>query len=193
MKKDISELEYTNLTSTNDELDMRRLVLIGRSECGKTTLKQVLRGEKITYVKTQYVSQYDVLIDMPGEYAENLDLAHAIDIYTAEADVVGLCLSATEPYSLYPPNVAPYAHRDIIGIVTKIDHWAADVDQAVRWLELTGCKKIYTVSAYSGEGVDGIIDFLKIKHEKKSIRHVMDQVHDEDFGRLSEIAPHYLA
>ena len=34
----------------------------------KTTLKQVLRGENITYKKTQYVSQYDCVIDMPGEY-----------------------------------------------------------------------------------------------------------------------------
>lgn len=49
---------------------MRRILLIGRSESGKTTLKQVLRGEKITYKKTQYVSQYDCIIDMPGEYAE---------------------------------------------------------------------------------------------------------------------------
>ena len=51
--------EYADLTETNTELDMRRLVLVGRSECGKTTLKQVLRGEKITYEKTQYVSQYE--------------------------------------------------------------------------------------------------------------------------------------
>ena len=53
---------------------MRRILLIGRSESGKTTLKQVLRGENITYKKTQYVSQYDCVIDMPGEYAENLIL-----------------------------------------------------------------------------------------------------------------------
>lgn len=45
---------------------MRRILLIGRSESGKTTLKQVLRGENITYKKTQYVSQYDCVIDMPG-------------------------------------------------------------------------------------------------------------------------------
>lgn len=186
-------IEYSDLSSTNDEYDMRRLVLIGRSECGKTTLKQVLRGEKITYVKTQYVSQYDVLIDMPGEYAENLDLAHAIDCYTAEADVVALCLSATEPYSLYPPNVAPYAHRDIIGIVTKIDHWAADTEQAVRWLELCGCKRIYCVSAYSGEGIDDIIDFLKIRHEKTNMKRVLDAVNQEKFGKLTDLPDYYMA
>ena len=91
---------------------MRRILLIGRSESGKTTLKQVLRGENITYKKTQYVSQYDCVIDMPGEYAENLDLAHTIDLYAAESDVVGIVLSATEPYSLYPPNITPLGNRD---------------------------------------------------------------------------------
>ncbi len=184
--------EYADLTETNTELDMRRLVLVGRSECGKTTLKQVLRGEKITYEKTQYVSQYDVLIDMPGEYAENLDLAHAIALYTSESDVVGVCISATEPYSLYPPNVTPYANRDIVGIVTKIDHWAADVAQATRWLELTGCKKIFHVSSYTGQGVDDIIDFLKIKHTKHKVGYVMDKIHNEDFNRLCDLPSYFL-
>jgi len=185
-------IELSDLTETNTDLDMRRLVLVGRSECGKTTLKQVLRGEKITYQKTQYVSQYDVLIDMPGEYAENLDLAHAIAIYTSESDVVGICISATEPYSLYPPNVTPYANRDIFGIVTKIDHWAADVEQAHRWLELTGCKTIFHVSSYTGEGVDGIIDFLKVKHDKKPVHEVMRKIHDEDFDRLTDLPSYFL-
>ncbi|MBQ9155366.1 MAG: ethanolamine utilization protein EutP [Eubacterium sp.] len=171
---------------------MRRLILIGRSECGKTTLKQVLRGEKITYHKTQYVSQYDVLIDMPGEYAENLDLAHTIDLYTAESDVVGVCLSATEPYSLYPPAITPLANRDVIGIVTKIDHWDADPDQAEAWLRLTGCRRIYRVSAYTGEGVDDIIDFLKIKHSKTDVESVMAELHQEKFHKLSQIEPHFL-
>ncbi len=190
--KDSISIDYTTLTDTNQDLDMRRLVLVGRSECGKTTLKQVLRGEKITYVKTQYVSQYDVLIDMPGEYAENLDLAHAIALYTSESDVVGVCISATEPYSLYPPNVTPYANRDIFGIVTKIDHWAADVDQAVRWLELTGCKKIFCVSSYTGEGVDDIIDFLKIKHEKRTVTNVMREINNEKFGKLCSLPGYFL-
>lgn len=184
--------QYSELTQTNQDIEMRRLVLVGRSECGKTTLKQVLRGEKITYQKTQYVSQYDVLIDMPGEYAENLDLAHAIALYTSESDVVGICISATEPYSLYPPNVTPYANRDIFGIVTKIDHWAADVEQAARWLELTGCKRIFRVSAYTGEGVDDIIDFLKVKHEKKPVGQVMAQIHDETFGKLADLPTYFL-
>ena len=44
---------------------MKKLVLIGRSEAGKTTLTQALRGEKIHYHKTQYVNNFDVIVDTP--------------------------------------------------------------------------------------------------------------------------------
>ena len=155
---------------------MRRILLIGRSESGKTTLKQVLRGENITYKKTQYVSQYDCVIDMPGEYAENLDLAHTIDLYAAESDVVGIVLSATEPYSLYPPNITPLGNRDEVGIVTKIDHWAANPQQAAEWLKLTGCKEIF--------------EFLREEHDICPVEKVMDALHKESFGKQAEL-PHY--
>ena len=171
---------------------MRRMVLVGRSECGKTTLKQVLRGERITYKKTQYVSQYDCIIDMPGEYAENLDLAHAIDLYVAEADVVGIVLSATEPYSLYPPDVTTLGNRDEIGIVTKIDHWCADPEQAARWLRLTGCKKIFFTSAYTGEGIDEIVKFLEEEHELCPVGQIMDKMHQESFKKPAKLKPYHL-
>ena len=84
---------------------MKKIILMGRSECGKTTLTQALKGDVIHYHKTQYINHYDVVIDTPGEYAENASLAKALALYTYEADVVGLLLSSTEPYSLYPPCV----------------------------------------------------------------------------------------
>ena len=49
---------------------MKKIILMGRSECGKTTLSQALRGGEIAYRKTQYINHYDVVIDTPGEYAE---------------------------------------------------------------------------------------------------------------------------
>ena len=78
---------------------------MGRSESGKTTLTQALRGERIRYRKTQYVNHFDVVIDTPGEYIQTKQLGYALALYAYEADVVGLLLAATEPYSLYPPNI----------------------------------------------------------------------------------------
>ena len=46
---------------------MKKIILMGRSECGKTTLTQALKGREITYHKTQYINNFDVIIDTPGE------------------------------------------------------------------------------------------------------------------------------
>ena len=140
---------------------MRKIIFIGRSEAGKTTLTQAMKGEKITYHKTQYVNHFDVIIDTPGEYAETKNLGGALAMYSFESDVVGLLLSAIEPYSLYPPCVTPVCNREVVGIVTKIDHPMANVEQAAEWLRLAGCEKIFYISAYTGEGVAELLEHLR--------------------------------
>lgn len=139
---------------------MRKIILMGRSECGKTTLRQALNGEKLHYHKTQYVNHFQVVIDTPGEYAENQTLGRALALYSYEADVVGLLISATDNYSLFPPCVTAASTRPVIGIVTQIDHENARPDLAKMWLELAGCKDIFFVSSYTGEGIDQILDYL---------------------------------
>ncbi len=140
---------------------MKKIILMGRTECGKTTLTQALKGETIHYHKTQYVNRFDVIIDTPGEYIETKNLGNALAMYTFEADVVGLLISAREPYSLYPPCVAPICNRPVIGIVTQINEKDADPNQAERWLRLAGCETVFRIDSKTGEGVWRILDYLK--------------------------------
>jgi ethanolamine utilization protein EutP len=166
---------------------MKKMILVGRSECGKTTLRQALKGKEICYEKTQYINHFDVVIDTPGEYAETNKLARALALYSYESDIVALLISATEPYSLYPPCVSRVCNRPVIGIVTQIDAPNADVDQAEKWLELTGCERIFRVSSYTGEGIWEILEYLKeegdilpweIKSEAEKPRQVLSTKHD---------------
>ena len=140
---------------------MKKLLLMGRSMAGKTTLTQALRGEEIRYYKTQDVKHYESVIDTPGEYAQSHRLSKALALYTYEADVVGILVAANEPYSLFPPNVTSQANRDCIGIVTKIDLPDANVPLADRWLKVAGCTKIFHVNSLKGEGVQDILNYLK--------------------------------
>lgn len=144
---------------------MRKLILMGRSGAGKTTLTQALKGAKIEYHKTQSISYEDWLIDTPGEYAENAGLGRALALYSYEADVVGLLLAADEPYSLYPPNITCMVNREVIGIVTHRD--GASPERADRWLRLSGCKEVFHIDSVTGEGIENLIDFLK-KPSKKN-------------------------
>ena len=140
---------------------IKKIIFLGRTGCGKTSLTQAMRGKKINYHKTQYINYYDVVIDTPGEYAENNSLGRALALYSYEADVVGLLMSATEPYSLYPPCCTASANREVIGIVTKIDRENANTERAERWLRIAGCKNIFFVSSKTGEGIENLLNYLK--------------------------------
>ena len=140
---------------------MKKIILIGRSGAGKTTLTQAMKGEEIKYHKTQYVNYFECIIDTPGEYAQTHELGYALALYSYEADVVGLLLSATEPYSLYPPNMPCMVNREVVGIVTQINEPKADPERAARWLRLSGCKKIFYVDSTVGTGVPDILSYLR--------------------------------
>lgn len=142
---------------------MKKLILMGRSESGKTTLKQALTGEQVHYYKTQYVHYDDVLIDTPGEYAQTKHLGYALALYAYEADVVGLLVAATESYTLFPPNITCMVNREVIGIVTKINDPGANLALAERWLRNSGCKDIFFVDSVTGEGVDKVLEHLGAK------------------------------
>lgn len=138
---------------------MKKTLLVGRHGVGKTTLKQALRGEEIRYVKTQYIDYGDWLIDSPGEYAEVHGLGAALAIYSYEADIVALLISADDDYSLFPPNITCMVNREVIGIVTKVDK--ASPKRAESWLKLSGCEKIFYVNSKTGEGVQELKAYLQ--------------------------------
>ncbi len=143
---------------------MKKLILMGRSGAGKTTLSQALRGEKTHYQKTQYISYGDFLIDTPGEYAENHDLGAALCLYAYEADVVALLIAADDEYSLFPPNITCMVNREVIGIVTKKNK--GNPDRAANWLRLSGCKTVFLVDSKTGEGINQVLEHLK-NHKKQ--------------------------
>lgn len=140
---------------------MKKIILNGRVGCGKTTLTQALKGEKISYYKTQYINYFDVIIDTPGEYAENKELARALILCSFEADVIGLLASSLEDYSLYSPNIASLATRPVIGIVTQIDRPGARPDWAEMFLRNAGCKDIFFISSVTGEGIPELMEYLR--------------------------------
>ena len=140
---------------------MKRMILIGRSESGKSTLAAAIRQVSLDYRKTQCVDYSSDIIDTPGEYAEISRLGGALAVYSCEADVVGFVVSATEPYSLFPPNIVPMATRPVVGIVTKADSSFANVPRASSWLELCGCQKIFVTSSVSRDGLAELLKYLR--------------------------------
>ncbi|MBR0277752.1 MAG: EutP/PduV family microcompartment system protein [Clostridia bacterium] len=139
---------------------MKKIIFIGRSGCGKTTLTQKIQKNPLEYKKTQYINYNDLIIDTPGEYVESNGLGTALALYSYEAEIVGLMISATDDFSLFPPNVTCMVNREVIGIVTKIDLPDAVPERAKKWLEISGCSKVFMVSSKTGYGIKELVEYL---------------------------------
>ena len=59
---------------------MKKLMLIGKVSCGKTTLCQYLTNQQMTYKKTQALTVTDNIIDTPGEYVERRQFYQALAV-----------------------------------------------------------------------------------------------------------------
>ena len=145
---------------------MRKLFLCSRSEAGKTSLTQALKGEQVHYQKTQYVKTWDITIDTPGEYAETKTLAMALGIFSFDSDVVGLLCGADEPYNLFDPAINGVVNRPMIGIITKIDEPNANVPMVRRWLEEAG--------SVTGRGIDELRKYLLEEKQPLDLDRVME-------------------
>lgn len=140
---------------------MKKLFLMGRSEAGKTSLTQALKGEELHYKKTQYTNTADDTIDSPGEYAESKRFSVGLACFSFEADVVAIVQAADEPYNLFSPSLRSFILRPIIGIITKVDSPYANVPMVRQWLINAGCERIFMVNNVTREGIEELLQYLE--------------------------------
>ena len=107
-----------------------KIMLIGPSAAGKTTLIQRLIDEEIKYDKTQAVEYIGNFIDTPGEYMQQ-------DCW-------------------FSGGLTSKFEKPVVGVITKIDKDDSNPKQARSYLELAGCTTIFEVSSYTGEGVEAL-------------------------------------
>lgn len=143
---------------------MKKMMLIGRTDCGKTTLADVLEKGYSDARKTQSIERIGTVVDTPGEFVENRRLYRALLITSYDTDVVAMVMDAGENHTLFPPNFALAFNREVIGIVTKADI-VDDTEHAVASLKKAGAQRVFIVSALSGEGLTELKSYLECKGE----------------------------
>ena len=139
---------------------MKKLFLMGRSEAGKTSLTQALKGEDLHYHKTQYTNTAEDTIDSPGEYAETKKCGIGLACFSFESDVMAIVIAADEPFSVFEPNCQAFTARPLIGIITKIDSPFANVPMVTQWLVNSGCERVFAVNNKTREGIDELREYL---------------------------------
>lgn len=141
---------------------MKKIIFMGAIGCGKTSLCQSLQGEEVKYNKTQAVSFYPEMIDTPGEFILHRNYYHALIVTAADAKAIGLVQSITEQEQVYSPGFASTFPKPAIGIISKVD--LAQSEEEIQFVEKAlknaGVKKIFRVSAYTGEGIKELLDYI---------------------------------
>ncbi|MBS5144108.1 MAG: EutP/PduV family microcompartment system protein [Butyricicoccus sp.] len=145
-----------------EEKKTKRIILIGRSGAGKTTLCQYLNHEAIKYYKTQTVQVINqTMIDTPGEYLERTYMRGALMVTSTDADLIVLVQDATENGTMFPPAYTSMFAKPAIGVVTKADcaseHQIAD---AKKYLEMAGAQRLFVTSSVCGTGFEALTELL---------------------------------
>ena len=136
---------------------MKKIMLIGRTSCGKTTLTQKLMNEEVKYKKTQAVSYKSRIIDTPGEYVENKIYYKSLLVLSADAKIIILVQSAIDGVTLFPPKFSTmFPKKEVIGLVTKIDLENADVERSKKFLLEAGATEVFTIGLNDKKGLEAI-------------------------------------
>jgi len=149
------------------ECRKKRLILIGRSMAGKTTLCQYLNHEDLKYHKTQTIQlMNDQIIDTPGEYLERNYLRGALAVTAVDADYIVFIQQADEGGTMFPPGYASTFSKPCIGIVTKSDlATKKQITEARDYLTAAGAQTTFVTSSYQGTGFKELMKCLEMETE----------------------------
>jgi len=145
----------------------RRVLLMGRSGCGKTSLILRIHEKKMgqglqAANKTQAAEYHPDFIDVPGEYLEVRSFYRALIMLTCEACAIILVQAADDEENLYPTGLARTFDKPVVGVVTKTDAAEADVARATEILRDAGAAIVFLTSALKNEGIDVLITHLDL-------------------------------
>ncbi len=134
----------------------QRIILVGKSQAGKTTLTQYMTNQQLSYHKTQTVEVVNgQFIDTPGEYLEQRGFYGALSVTAADVDAIALVQSAAEESTMFAPGFGSmFCGKPVVGIVTKIDSAGEEqIKRADNYLKEAGAEIRFWVSSVTGEGM----------------------------------------
>lgn len=142
---------------------MSRVIFMGRTGCGKTTLCQKLDELELKYKKTQSVELYNHAIDTPGEYLENRNYYSALIMTAVDAEVIALIGDPTASENFIPPAFAGSFAKELIGIITKINlvEDEIQIQKVEESLKAAGVSRIFKVDTVDGIGIEELFDYLE--------------------------------
>ena len=141
---------------------MRKILFLGPSTGGKSTIVKRIQGSSEDALKTQGTEYYVDMADTPGELVEHWYFQRSLQGLANNVKCVAFVLACDAQGNHYPPNFArSFGGKTCIGIVTKIDKAKEGaIEKAREVLLRAGVDQIFETSSVSGKGIPELKEFI---------------------------------
>lgn len=144
----------------------KRVMVIGPSNSGKTTLVNELNDYRGPLRKSQDVIYGKNTIDVPGLYLENTWMYKHISIIAQDASHVLILVDQSKCQNVYPPRFAKIFRCPVLGVITKIDLKPENEEKCIRQLREIGVDEpYYKICVPKGVGIDDLKKDLFLKEK----------------------------
>ena len=139
----------------------KRVMVIGPSRCGKTTLVRALENDDRPLKRTPDLIYGKHTMDCPGSYVENADMYKHLIAASQDASHVLILVDQSRPIDIYSPNFARVFTKPVVGVITKVDLMPQNEESCMRQMHLIGIDKpIFKVSVPEGIGITALKQYL---------------------------------
>ena len=139
----------------------KRIMVIGPSRCGKTTLVNALNDYDGPLRRTPDLIYGKNTIDVPGSYLENTWMYKHIIAASQDASHVLILVDQSNCTELYSHGFAKSFRCPVIGVITKCDLMPENKEKSLRQLKNIGVTEPYFhISFKVGTGIDALKKYL---------------------------------
>jgi ethanolamine utilization protein EutP len=139
----------------------KRIMVIGPSRCGKTTLVNELNNYQGELKRTQDMIYGKNTIDVPGSYIENSWMYKHVIAAAQDASHVLILIDQSRPTDVYPHGFAKSFRCPVIGVITKCDLMPENKISCLRQLKIIGILEPYFhISFHEEIGLEELKKYL---------------------------------
>lgn len=139
----------------------KRIMVIGPSRCGKTTIVNYLNGYNGPLRRTADVIYGENTMDIPSSYIENSWMYKHIIALAQDASKILILLDGSNCTQVYSEGFAKLFSKPVIGVITKLDLNSKNKEKCIKQLKRIGVNEPYFLIEKNDEvGIKMLKEYL---------------------------------